>query len=569
MPEPIIQFDSFSFKYRAQAEKTLTDINLSIYKGEKVLIVGASGSGKSTIGHCINALIPGSFTGDSEGLVVVDGKNPSKDGIFAMSSSVGTVLQDSDSQFVGLTVGEDIAFSMENDLVPQDQMFDRVNHCAKLVGMEDFLKHAPQALSGGQKQRVALAGVMSQDVKILLFDEPLANLDPATGKYAIELIDEIKTRTDTTVIIIEHRLEDVLHRPVDRIVLIDDGRIIADEKPDRMLSGDLLIKYGVREPLYLSAIKYAGCEVNESDRPSAFETMPVSLYKDKVLAWHSKQLFPEEKIADDRILEVKNCFFCYNPAEKVLSDVSFSVRRGEMLSIVGKNGSGKSTLSNLICGFLKPDSGDFLLNGASMQKLSISKRAEKIGYVMQNPNQMISKTFIFDEVAMGLRTRGVPEEEIKQRVADTLEICGLKPFMSWPISALSYGQKKRVTIASILVLQPELIILDEPTAGQDFHHYTEIMKFLERINKEMGITIIIITHDMHLMLEYTQRAVVLCQGKVLADQKCSEVLTDESITAAANLKLTSLYYLALACGIDDKESFVDKFIKFERGRHHA
>ena len=234
-----------------------------------------------------------------------------------------------------------------------------------------------------------------------------------------------------------------------------------------------------------------------------------------------------------------------------------------MLSIVGTNGAGKSTFSKVVCGFEKAQSGILVLKGVDLNTLSIKERADHIGYVMQNPNQMISKVQIFDEVALGLRNRGVAEEEIRPRVEEALKICGLYPFRNWPVSALSYGQKKRVTIASILVLKPEMILLDEPTAGQDLKHYTEIMDFLSELNRQ-GVTVVLITHDMHLMLEYTPRAIVFNAGKVIADKSAAEVLNSPDIVAAAHLKETSLYHLSAMCGIDDPEEFTRRFIARDR-----
>ena len=277
-----------------------------------------------------------------------------------------------------------------------------------------------------------------------------------------------------------------------------------------------------------------------------------------------KAQLPPERKQTEPVLEVKDLSFSYVPGKKVLQDIHFRIEKGEMLSIVGKNGAGKSTLSNLICGFINPDQGEILLEGSDISGLSIKERGEVIGLVMQNPNQMISKPMIFDEVALGLTVRGVPEEEIRERVNETLKICGLYPFRNWPVSALSFGQKKRVTIASILVMNPRVLILDEPTAGQDFRHYTEIMEFLKDINERLGITIIMITHDMHLMLEYTDRAIVIADGRMIADDAPARVLTDRDIADRAYLKETSLYELAVKCGISDASGFVERFIHFER-----
>lgn len=561
---PIISFKNFSFQYRAQKKPTLQDINLDIYPGERVLIAGPSGSGKSTLAACINGLNPFSNPGECTGTLMVDGVDAPHSSIFDLAGHVGTVLQDPDGQFIGLTVGEDIAFSLENNCTPQPEMKAIVQHAAELVGIENHLGFAPHELSGGQKQRVSLAGVMVDDVKILLFDEPLANLDPATGKQAIELIDTIQQKTDTTVLIIEHRLEDVLWRNVDRIVLVNEGRILADMRPDDLLSGSLLAENGIREPLYLTAMRYAGIAVTPEKRPAHIDSVVLDKADTARLhSWFQAEPLPAPKPAPEPLLEVRDLCFGYNKGQHTLQNVSFSIGKGEMVSIVGRNGAGKSTLSKLICGFETQDSGEIYLNGKDLKDENIRRRAKHIGYVMQNPNQMISKTMIYDEVAMALQGSGLTEEQIREKVEDTLKVCGLYPFRKWPVSALSFGQKKRVTIASVLVQDPELILLDEPTAGQDFRHYTDIMEFLQGLNTR-GVTVVMITHDMHLMLEYTPRALVFCDGQLIADRSASAVLCDPELIERAALKETSLYTLANRCGIAPAEDFVERFIAADR-----
>ena len=561
---PIISFKNFSFQYRAQKKPTLQDINLDIYPGERVLIAGPSGSGKSTLAACINGLNPFSNPGECSGTLMVDGVDAPHSSIFDLAAHVGTVLQDPDGQFIGLTVGEDIAFSLENNCTPQPEMKEIVQHAAELVGIENHLGFAPHELSGGQKQRVSLAGVMVDDVKILLFDEPLANLDPATGKQAIELIDTIQQKTDTTVLIIEHRLEDVLWRNVDRIVLVNEGRILADLCPDELLSGSLLAENGIREPLYLTAMRYAGIAVTPEKHPAHIDSVVLDKADTARLhSWFQAEPLPAPKPAPEPLLEVRDLCFGYNKGQHTLQNVSFSIGKGEMVSIVGRNGAGKSTLSKLICGFETQDSGGIYLNGKDLKDENIRRRAKHIGYVMQNPNQMISKTMIYDEVAMALQGSGLTEEQIREKVEDTLKVCGLYPFRNWPVSALSFGQKKRVTIASVLVQDPELILLDEPTAGQDFRHYTDIMEFLQGLNTR-GVTVVMITHDMHLMLEYTPRALVFCDGQLIADRSASAVLCDPELIERAALKETSLYTLANRCGIAPAEDFVERFIAADR-----
>lgn len=563
MKKPVIEFKDFSFQYRVQAKPTLNNINLTIYECEKVLIVGPSGSGKSTISNCINGLVQFLYEGDISGSLKINGKETRDMSIAEISNSVGTVLQDPDSQFIGLTVAEDIAFKLENNCVDVDIMKEKVTIVSKIVGIDTHLDSSPQRLSGGQKQRVSLAGVMVDEVNILLFDEPLASLDPATGKNAIDLIDKIKNDSNKTIVIIEHRLEDVLYRNVDRVIVVNNGEIVKDTTPGELLATEILKECGIREPLYITALKYAGCKLDEDMNLENIDEINLNSLSGALKSWADGVVNEEVKEFVTPLLELKNVNFEYSKNKKVLKDVSFKINKGEMVSIVGRNGAGKSTISRLICGFYRPTSGEILFEGNNLKSSTIKERAEKIGLVMQNPNQMISKTMIFDEVALGLQIRGISEDETKRRVYEALQICGLYEFRNWPISALSFGQKKRVTIASILVLNPELIILDEPTAGQDFKHYTEIMEFLKELNKK-GVTIVMITHDMHLMLEYTDRSIVLSDGEKIAEDKAFRILTDNEVIERANLKETSLYQLALKANLANPREFVNKFIDYDR-----
>lgn len=564
----VIEFENFGFQYFSQAKPTLYDINLKIYEGEKVLIVGPSGSGKSTLGNCLNGLIPFAYKGEITGSLKIAGKETKKSTIFELSKEVGTVLQDTDGQFIGLTVGEDIAFALENDCIDVPKMRETVQKVADIVDMGALLKSSPFELSGGQKQRVSFAGVMVNDAKILLFDEPLAQLDPATGKTAIDLIDKVWKQSKKTVVIIEHRLEDVLYRDVDRIIVVNQGRIAADMTPDELMAANILPQLGIREPLYVTALKYAGVTVTPQMHAGRIQTLDVDAVKDALVKWNTKQSVKKEADKRPVILEAEHLSFQYTKKRKILKDVNFQIREGEMVSIVGTNGAGKSTLAKVICGFVNEDEGNIKFKGKSLKGQTIKERAGYISYVMQNPNQMICKPMIYDEVALGLRLNGVPEKEVEERVDEALRICGLNKFKKWPVSALSFGQKKRVTIASMLVMNPKILILDEPTAGQDYHHYTEIMEFLKSLN-EQGVTIIMITHDMHLMLEYTPHAMVIHDGEKIGDSTAVDILTNAEIADKASLKITSLYELARKAQISNPTQFVQSFIDYERGHNHA
>ena len=559
MKKPIIQFENFSFQYQAQTEPTLKNVDLTIYEGEKVLIVGPSGSGKSTLGQCLNGIIPTIYHGEMTGNLLVKGKSVFDSSIYDLSNLVSTVLQDTDGQFIGLSVAEDLAFALENDMVNLPTMREKVHLWAEKLDLLSLLHQRPQDLSGGQKQRVSLAGVLIDESPILLFDEPLANLDPKSGQDTIELIDQIHAEAGTTTIVIEHRLEDVLYRSIDRIVLINDGQILFNGSPDDLLHTQLLAENGIREPLYLTTLRQLGFQLENSAQLANLAQIDVS-----AVQFLGEKVSIQKSQAQDDLLELKNVQFAYGE-KKVLQDIDFTISKGEKIAIVGKNGAGKSTLAKALCQFIATE-GSYTWQGRDIKGVSIKERAERIGYVLQNPNQMISTTMIFDEVALGLKLRGIAEDEIKERVLAVLKNCGLYEFRHWPISALSFGQKKRVTIASILVLNPEIILLDEPTAGQDQRNYTEIMNFLDELNQK-GHTIIMITHDMQLMLDYSDRAVVMLDGKILADKTPAEVLTDKTLIHAANLKETSIFSLAKKLNVNPLA--LTEFYMQEREESHA
>ena len=541
-----ISFNQFTFQYDAQAEATLKDISFDIAKGEKVLILGPSGSGKSTLAQCLNGIIPNIHKGQAQGQVRIDGQDIFKQSIYDKSQLVSTVLQDPDGQFIGLTVAEDLAFALENDCADQSEMKDKVALWAERLDLTSLLNHRPQDLSGGQKQRVSLAGVLIDESPILLFDEPLANLDPKSGQETIDLIDKIHKEVGATTIIIEHRLEDVLYRPVDRILLVNEGELIFNGSPDELLSSTLLLENGIREPLYVTVLRQLGFDTRSAQNLSQLDALDLS---DLVLP--DRVLKDKRDSSSDSILKVEGLSVSYGDNPAIIEDMSFSLKKGERLAIVGKNGAGKSTLAKALCGFV-PSQGKLTYKGQDISQDSIAERSERIGFVLQNPNQMISQTMIFDEVALGLRLRGIKEEEVEERVHEVLKTCGLYSFRKWPISALSFGQKKRVTIASILVLKPEIIILDEPTAGQDYKTYTDIMNFLDSLQKQ-GHTIVMITHDMQLMLEHSDRCLVVVEGKIIADDKPVTILNQKDLLESANLKQTSLYTLGQKLSSDPVE----------------
>ena len=564
-----IVFENVTFKYNNLDEPTLHNIDLTIEEGEKVLITGKSGSGKSTLAHCINGLIPFTYKGEIEGRIMVNGREPKSLSLFAMGTQVGSILQDQDCQFVGLSSGEDVAFALENDCVPPEDMGPVVDRALSQVDMLEHKGQPPQNLSGGQKQKVAIAGILAMDVPILLFDEPLANLDPASGKKAMETMTDIHAKTGKTIIVIEHRIEDVLEHGFDRVVVIEEGRIVFDDSPDKLLAEDVLPKCGLRQPLYVEMLKLCGADINEEDNISVLEN--TIKFKDQVVTRYLADHFADKRPDNRTILKLDDvCYRYYKDDPYTIENVSFDVKEGEMLAIVGNNGAGKSTLLRAISGIAKYQEGSMYFvpdnTGTSegslvcIDKWTAKQRALAIGFVMQNPNHMITKNMIYDEVAFGLRNFGAGEEEVDYKVKEALKVCGLYEYRNWPVSSLSYGQKKRVTIASILSMGPKVIILDEPTAGQDYTSYREFMTYLDEI-KKTGVGIILITHDMHLALEYADSSVVLSGGKVIARDYIDKILADASIISRANLKHTSIERMGRLYGVEDLSSFIAYFTR--------
>jgi len=560
--QPIISFEHFTFQYGHAAQPTLKDITFHINSGEKVLIAGRSGSGKSTLAHCINGLIPFSYEGISTGNILIAGKDPRKGSIFEQSKHVGTILQDQDAQFIGLTVEEDVAFYLENECVNQHDMKKIVADSLTKVKMHTFHKQSPHELSGGQKQTVSLAGLLTTNADILLFDEPLANLDPLSSLHTIELIKDIHKQYNKTIVIIEHRIEEILKLDVDKIILIDEGVVVAIGTPEEILASNILPRIGLREPIYIEALKRLHFDSN-NDVIYPLENLHKERIYSVIKEWMNKQVVLKGNTKNKELLKVENLSFSYPNKQKVLKNVSLSICEGEIVALLGHNGAGKSTLAHSLIGINKMKDGEILLDGITINSWSIRKRGEIISYVMQNPNHMITQPTVLEEVSFSLKFKKFSKEEVKYRAEESLKICGLYPFRNWPIQALSYGQKKRLTIASVLITNPKLIILDEPTAGQDYYHYKQFMSFIKKLTKK-GISFIFITHDMNLALEYADRAVVLHEGEIIANNTVSTVLGNEETLQRANLSESSLFKLIRFSGISYPEKFIELYFDVNR-----
>ncbi|UFJ39486.1 ABC transporter ATP-binding protein [Brevibacillus humidisoli] len=562
--EPIVSVKQVSYTYEGLKHPTIREINLDIRRGEKILIAGPSGSGKSTLARCLNGLIPHSYKGELQGQIIIDGKPTSSMRIVEISESVGTILQDPEGQFVGLSVGEDVAFALENQEMSYKEMVALVKEALAKVNMVSQIDKSPQELSGGQKQKVAIAGIPAMNPDILLFDEPLANLDPQSGQQVMALIDEIHQRYNKTIIIVEHRIEEVLEIGMDRIILMEQGEIVADDSASDVVSSGKLKQTGIRHPLYLEALERAGLTYTAETIPLAVSAVERDDVLPSFRQWQFHTAASDAPLVDTApLLQFDDVWFSYTPEEPLLKAISFAVRPGERIALLGHNGAGKSTLSHLMLGILKPLQGRIFLEGKPAESANVIQRGGKIGYVMQNPHHMISQETVKDEVAFGPRNFGLDEAEVLQRVEEALHVCDLLGHKNWPVSALSFGQKKRLTIASILSMKPRVLLLDEPTAGQDYRHYREMMDFISRLT-ETGIALLMVTHDMHLALEYTSRSIVLSQGEIIGDMATSRLFADEPPLTAASLRTTSLYQLAKHLGVAQPDQFIQYFIDADR-----
>ena len=565
--EIVVKFTNFNFCYQNLADASLSNINLEIFAGEKILIAGRSGSGKSTLLHCINGIIPFSSFGEITGSMIIKGvANPN--GIIAISKKVGTILQDQDSQFIGLSVAEDVAFVLENNAESNETMNQIVQTCLTQVNMQDYSEHSPYELSGGQKQCISLAGILASSPDILLFDEPLANLDPLASANVVQLIEKLNRTEKKTIIIAEHRIEEILEARPDRIIVMEGGKIVFCGTPKEVLSSQILEQTGIRPPLYTQLLKVATPYLvkPEIDNLSQIKQLNPEAIQN-IRNWTEQISLPEISAEQSvtEVLNINNISFSYSPGQEVLKNISFSLARGEIVSILGNNGAGKSSLSYVMSGILRPTAGSILLEGLDISQWTIKQRGAKIGLVMQNHNSMLVKASVKDEVALGLKNLKLAASLIEQKIEQVLRSCNLWGYRNWPTTSLSYGQKKRVTIASMLALDLKVLILDEPTAGQDLRTYHEFMQFLTSLAKS-GIAIIVITHDLYLAMEYTSRSIVLAKGEKIADDKPSKVFANQEVLNKAHLKEISLSPLARHAGIAP-ELLIQKFINHKQAHY--
>ncbi len=518
MPKVVVE--DLWFRYRGAEDWTLRGISVEIDEGEFVAIMGPTGAGKSTLCLTLNGVIPHSLMGVFKGNVAIDGIDTKTVPISDLAKRVGMTFQDLESQLFGLTVEEEIAFGPENLGVPRPEIAERIDYALNVVRMEEYRFRSPSELSGGQKQRVAIAAALALRPEVLVMDEPTSELDPVGKEEIFSVVERLRERHAITTILVEHEAEQIA-KYADRVLMIEDGQIVRDETPRAFFSGTL--KQGTRR-VRCPQVSEMGYSLSESGVWRA--DIPVTL--EESIA-QLKQILNRKDIArlqipfeEDRgrrpssVVEVRDLCYSYPNGAKALRGVTLDILDGEILAVIGQNGSGKTTLVKHFNGLLKPSDGSVKVNGVDTSTLSIAQLSRTVGYAFQNPDHQIFCESVEEEIAYGPRNSGLAENEVKERVDETLRFMGLEKFRSAHPFSLGKGERKLVAVSSILAMRPGILILDEPTTGQDFTNTIRITEAIRRIHGE-GRTIVLVTHDMRLVASLAERIVVLMQGKVLLD----------------------------------------------------
>lgn len=530
-PNPLpLNIRDLSFSYRQSNEAVLRNISFQAEAGEVILIAGASGSGKTTLMRCLNGLIPHSYKGGKlSGLVRIFGKDPSSLSLSALSQMVGTVLQNPEKQIVASYVANEMAFGLENLGVPRPEMIKRVDAILDHLNISHLRNRESFHLSGGEKQKVVIGGILVMEPSILLLDEPLANLDPFSLNDALVLIRRLADE-GKTVLIIEHRVEDVLKINPDKILFLMEGE--QQYFGDVVGFKDIVDPHEVKlpAPLMIKRFQMQGVDFSGDGRQtSSTET---------TTGEHTP------------LVKFDNVSYWYEPEKPVLRDINFSVYPGDVIAILGPNGVGKTTLVKHAIGLLKPRKGQVIVNGQDSKKVSVAQIAQTLGYVFQSPSHMLFAPTVSEELAFGPRNLKFDENRISENIKAALELVDLTDKADTPPLALSFGQQKRVTIAAVVAMSSRILVMDEPTAGQDFRHYTDFMDAI--MHPKAGSpwsdafeSVIFITHDLDLALSYANRLVLVSNGQLAADGPPHEVLQDYKLLDACRLTPTSLLELNL------------------------
>jgi energy-coupling factor transport system ATP-binding protein len=529
-----VMLEKLTYSYPYSDSRVLSDVSLEIKKGEFVLLVGPSGCGKSTLVRCLNRLVPEISGGSLSGRILLGGKDLKNEKTHRLALEVGMVFQNPETQLFSLTVAEDISFGPENLGLPRFEILSRVENALKAVRLEKLRDHFIFTLSGGEKQRTAIGGNLAMEPEILVLDEPTSDLDPTGTQEVLELIRWLNVEKQTTIILIEHKLDSV-YEAADRLLVMDEGRVILNGKPSEILCSEeeRLKELGIHPPQLTEISRFLGLDSRASIALSyenilkrLVEILQVPADENKLQSPKAKKaaetstsiLFVEESFPEESFPHVKIENLCYRleDGSEILKNINLDINKGEFLALLGHNGAGKTTLAGHLIGFCRPSSGRILLNGKDTKNYSTAQLSRHVGYLFQNPDSQIFMDTVIEEVRFGLENLGMPEEKIDKLANEALELMELSAYKNRHPHSLSRGQRQRLAVASILALEPDLIVLDEPTTGQDRGH---ILKFLDKIRElnKLGKTVVLITHDMELVAEYAKRIVLMKQGEVLMD----------------------------------------------------
>lgn len=535
-----IEIENLWWKYATSKEWVLKNISIKIRKGEFLGIVGPSGAGKTTLCLCMSGLIPLRSKGLMNGKLLIKGLDTKNTLLQEIINKVGIVFQDPDTQLVTMSVEDEIAFPLENMNLPRKEIEERVEEALRMVGLEEYREKYPYELSGGQKQRLAIASILALKPEILILDEPTSDLDPIGKKEVFSILSKLREKYKVTLIVVEHNTEE-LAKYADRIAFLYNGEIIKIDSPNKFFKDIEFLKDKGVYPPQVSEFFYYSKIVNDKGKFPITLEEAISIIKEKIdinilknSINYNKFNIQKNKKFGEEIINVKDLFYKYPDGTIALNELSFKVNKGEFLAIIGQNGSGKTTLAKNLVGLLKPTSGEVEVFGENTKNISVSDLATKIGYVYQNPDHQLFSPTVYEECAYGLRNLGFNEKEIKERIEETLNIMGLNGLENIEPFMLSKGQRQRLALAATLVLKPEVIIVDEPTTGQDMRQSEAIMKLLDKLNKD-GKTIIVITHNMRIVAEYIERTIVLMNGKIILDGETRRIFSNIDLLRKASI----------------------------------
>ncbi|NQT48510.1 MAG: ABC transporter ATP-binding protein [Chloroflexi bacterium] len=525
----IIQIKNLSYKPMGADEDVLSDISLDFQKGDFALLLGPSGCGKSTLTRCLNGLIPHLDQGEMRGSVVVAGKSTADHEIHEFASTIGMIFQNPDDQIISLRVVDEVAWGVENLGLPHEEIVQRVDQFMELLGISHLKERLTFAISGGQKQKVSIASNLAMLQDVLSLDDPTTDLDPVCKAEVVQTLAYLHRELGKTLIVIEHDLNDLIEL-ANRIIFMEGGRVIYDGPTDTVISDhyDKLLEQGMNMPQH---IEIAHAVLQQESRPKAYPILKEDAFAILQELVESHPALPPESTPSAEpkgapVLAVRDLEFSYAPGRPVLRGLSFDIRVGEFVAIIGANGSGKSTLINNFVGLLLPDQGQVVVNGHDTKNTNISDLVEDIGYVFQNPEQQLFAHTVYDEASFSLRIRGVADEEVERLVAEALDIVELGHLRDRHPFSLSRGQRQKLAVATALVHKPEIILLDEPTTGQDRRSLSGLLNMLSALDQQ-GNTTIMVTHDMDIAAAYATRVIVMSGGEIVMDGRPEDVFYDQ------------------------------------------